>query len=426
MCAAAHEESPPSLSPSVFISYASADRAAARALRDTLGAAGLDVWLDEDELGGGEAWDTKIRNQIRTCTYFMPVISVTTELRREGYFRREWRLAVERTLDLADDVMFLVPVVIDDTRDHGARVPDKFFSVQWLRVPGGQATPALYELAGKLATGEAVAIHPPAPSAGPAARPSGQKARKPEPVPPPFPPVPPFPEPGHRLRFCYELILWSGRMIHALWMRLPKVVRVVASIVIVFNIIAWIFRDSSRPAVTKADKAAMAADLAKTIEAAVNPSETSGKTAGNKTIKSLVAAATDALQTGRPLAIVKFNGSSDETTAYAKSLFGHLFKLLQQNAGGKVSVSPLPLEPDSDDDEALARGTRLESRFVLTGFAQQPAPGQPLTFTAKLYDVKLRTVVWAETYEAVPADADATARRIADAIQQHALPDAQP
>ena len=55
--------------------------------------------------------------------------------------------AVEVTLDLADDVMFLVPVVIDGTRDAGARVPEKFFTVQWLRAPGGQATPELQALA---------------------------------------------------------------------------------------------------------------------------------------------------------------------------------------------------------------------------------------------------------------------------------------
>ena len=61
--------------PSIFLSYASADRAAARKLRDTLATAGLDVWLDEEELTGGDAWDAKIRQQIRTCTYFMPVIS---------------------------------------------------------------------------------------------------------------------------------------------------------------------------------------------------------------------------------------------------------------------------------------------------------------------------------------------------------------
>src|SRR5476649_2558571 len=90
---------PPSPAPSVFISYASEDRAAARALRETLSAAGLEVWYDEEELTGGDAWDKKIRRQIRDCEYFMPVISATTESRKEGYFRREWRLATERSLE---------------------------------------------------------------------------------------------------------------------------------------------------------------------------------------------------------------------------------------------------------------------------------------------------------------------------------------
>lgn len=73
----------------------------------------------------------------------MPVISAQTEARREGYFRREWRLAVDRSHDIADDVMFLLPAVIDGTGENGARVPEKFLTVQWLKIPGGVATPAL-------------------------------------------------------------------------------------------------------------------------------------------------------------------------------------------------------------------------------------------------------------------------------------------
>src|SRR5690349_12657108 len=119
--------------PTLFLSYASEDRAAVLRLRDALTAAGLDVWYDANELGGGDAWDQKIRRQIRECDYFMPVISATTERRKEGYFRREWRLAAERTLDMADDVMFLLPVAIDGTAESGARVPEKFVTVQWLR-----------------------------------------------------------------------------------------------------------------------------------------------------------------------------------------------------------------------------------------------------------------------------------------------------
>ena len=42
-----------------------------------------------------------------------PVISANTQARVEGYFRREWNLAAGRTLDMADDQAFLLPVVID-------------------------------------------------------------------------------------------------------------------------------------------------------------------------------------------------------------------------------------------------------------------------------------------------------------------------
>src|SRR5215469_15448605 len=117
--------------PSVFLSYASEDRSAAQTLKQALATFGLDVWYDESELDGGDAWDQKIRRQIRECDLFMPVVSAQTEARHEGYFRREWRIGVERTLDMADDHIFLLPVVIDATDAATARVPDKFQMVQW-------------------------------------------------------------------------------------------------------------------------------------------------------------------------------------------------------------------------------------------------------------------------------------------------------
>ncbi len=406
--------------PSVFLSYASADRAAARALRDTLAAAGLDVWLDEEELAGGEAWDAKIRNQIRTCTYFMPVISATTEARREGYFRREWRLAVERTLDLADDVMFLVPVVIDATRDTSARVPEKFLAVQWLRVPGGAATPELGQLANKLVAVDALA-HAPAPRVEPAPR-SERKDRKAAPAPPPpFPVFPAYPEPGHHFRFLYNIVLWAGHMVHALWMRLPRTVRVVASVVIVFNVITWAFRESRGSDESRRQKTEAAAEIAKEI--ANNLAGKKGEPTSDS-IKSLVGAAAHALQSGRPLAVVTFGGAGDEGANYAQEAFTETFKLLQPT--GQVGLSPIPLEADDDDDDALARGTKLESQFVLTGFARRPTPGEPLLLTVKLYHVKQRTVAWTETFDATKVAAAAAAARVAEAARTRALPSAQP
>jgi hypothetical protein len=54
------------------------------------------------ELRGGEAWDRQIRKQIHDCALFVPVISAHSDARREGYFRREWKLAAERTADMAE------------------------------------------------------------------------------------------------------------------------------------------------------------------------------------------------------------------------------------------------------------------------------------------------------------------------------------
>jgi TolB-like protein len=71
----------------------------------------------------------------------VPIISVHSQARLEGYFRREWKLAVDRSHDMADEKAFLLPVVIDDTPDRKASVPDKFREVQWSRLPAGNTSP---------------------------------------------------------------------------------------------------------------------------------------------------------------------------------------------------------------------------------------------------------------------------------------------
>jgi hypothetical protein len=119
----------------VFLSYASQDADAARKICDALRAAGVEVWFDQSELRGGDAWDAKIRKQIKECALFVPVISANTQARREGYFRLEWKLAEDRTHLMAKGTPFLLPVCIDDTKDWDAVVPDSFMSVQWTRLP---------------------------------------------------------------------------------------------------------------------------------------------------------------------------------------------------------------------------------------------------------------------------------------------------
>jgi len=123
----------------IFLSYASQDAEAARRICDALRAAGLEVWLDTSELRGGDAWDAAIRKQIKACALFMPIISANTRARAEGYFRLEWKLAVDRSHLMAAERAFLLPVVIDGTGDFEALVPDKFREVQWTHLPAGEA-----------------------------------------------------------------------------------------------------------------------------------------------------------------------------------------------------------------------------------------------------------------------------------------------
>src|SRR5580698_8532943 len=85
----------------VFLSYARQDAEPARRIADALRAFGVEVWFDQNELRGGDSWDAKIKRQIRECALFLPIISASTQLRMEGYFRREWKLGVERTHDMA-------------------------------------------------------------------------------------------------------------------------------------------------------------------------------------------------------------------------------------------------------------------------------------------------------------------------------------
>jgi TolB-like protein/Tfp pilus assembly protein PilF len=125
----------------VFLSYASQDTQAARRICEAFRAAGIEVWIDQSELRGGDAWDQKIRREIRDCALFVPLISANTAARAEGYFRLEWSLAEGRSHMIARNKPFIVPVCIDLTPERGADVPESFQRVQWTRLPDGDTPP---------------------------------------------------------------------------------------------------------------------------------------------------------------------------------------------------------------------------------------------------------------------------------------------
>jgi len=159
------------MSDAVFLSYASQDAESAKRICDGLRADGVEVWFDQSELRGGDAWDQQIRRQIKECALFVPVISEATQARTEGYFRLEWRLADQRTHLMGRNKAFLMPICLDQTPDAGADVPDSFFSVQWTRLQHGDSLHALVQRVRRLLGREGVT-----PSRDTAAVPSGARS----------------------------------------------------------------------------------------------------------------------------------------------------------------------------------------------------------------------------------------------------------
>jgi len=153
----------------IFLSHASEDAEAARRVCEALRAAGLEVWFDQSELRGGDAWDATIRGRIKACGLFIALVSASTEARSEGYFRREWSLAVDRMMDMAEDRAFLVTIAIDATPDSSARVPERFRERQWLRLEAGELPPAAVERIAHLLGRSAAAPPSGAPRSKPAA-----------------------------------------------------------------------------------------------------------------------------------------------------------------------------------------------------------------------------------------------------------------
>jgi hypothetical protein len=125
----------------VFISYAREDLHAVQKLKAGFDAAGITTWFDLERLEGGDDYDRKIQRNIARCSYFMPVVSATTQRRLEAYFRREWSYAIDRARNIAEGALFILPVCIDDTDVATAQVPDKFKALNFTRLPGGEVSP---------------------------------------------------------------------------------------------------------------------------------------------------------------------------------------------------------------------------------------------------------------------------------------------
>ena len=388
---------------SVFLSYASEDREAARSIGDALTRFGLEVWLDQSELGGGDAWDQKIRKQIRECDYFMPIISTHTEARHEGYFRREWRLAVERTLDMADDHLFLLPVVIDDTIEAHARVPEKFLTVQWLRFPEGRA--ALEVLCRRIASGAVVEPQPPKPSAVRVQASSAIAAS----VYPPFPRA----EPGQRLHYWVQVLGW---LFHSAWIffqRLPRWLRIILYLWAVITLVSMCRGHHASSSNSSAD--------AKKIKAVADQYELSKNPADLANLGAQIARQFSDESSNRaasmPVLAIPFAAPPGDTAAekVADAAFAQTYGRLALARHGQIG-----LETDSagsrDPHAAIQRARNHHATYVVYGAVSAQPSGEALLVTVA--DAADGSVLWTQTYPVASADPLKIASEVESAVPQ--------
>jgi hypothetical protein len=378
---------------SVFLSYASDDRQGARVLGDALTSFGLEVWLDESALGGGDAWDQKIRRQIRECDYFMPVVSARTEARHEGYFRREWRLAVERTLDMADDHLFLLPVVIDGTDETRARVPEKFLAVQWLRLPDGQPTPALEALCRRILSGGV-----PEPQIG--RKPAGPPGAAPSPA--RAVAIPQFPreEPGQRVRFWAHVLGW---VFHAGWLYFQRLPRWIRWILYAWGV-GFLVSHGCTPSHHKSAEPS-AAELSKlkaiTDQYQGNVDSADIAKLGAKIAHEFADEASDGPAPNPVLAIPFAAPAGDSAAAkLADTAFAQTYGRLAMSHHGHIDINQ-DSGPSRDAKAALDRARANHASYVVYGAVATQGAAPVLTITVAAAD---GTVVWTRSYPAATAD----------------------
>jgi TIR domain/SIR2-like domain len=118
---------------SIFLSYASEDRAIADAIARQLDEAKLDVWIDHRKLRGGQNFEYVIRRNIKEASLFIALISRQALTGGYSFFRTEWLDALETARGMPPSPPFVILVFIDETRIDPGRglFPPKFSESHW-------------------------------------------------------------------------------------------------------------------------------------------------------------------------------------------------------------------------------------------------------------------------------------------------------
>lgn len=96
----------------VFLCHAKDDKPKVRKLYHRLCADGIDAWLDENELVGGQDWEREIREAVRNSD--VVIICYSKKFNQKGYRQKEVSIAVEEAELLPKGEIYIIPARLEE------------------------------------------------------------------------------------------------------------------------------------------------------------------------------------------------------------------------------------------------------------------------------------------------------------------------
>jgi hypothetical protein len=113
--------------PLVFLCHASEDKPAVRPYRDLLRAAGLDTWLDEDDILAGQSWDQAIREAIRRSRAVL--IFISRHSTKTSYLQEEIKAVLDEASRQPQGTIFMIPALLE-----ACPMPVQLSAYQWVEL----------------------------------------------------------------------------------------------------------------------------------------------------------------------------------------------------------------------------------------------------------------------------------------------------
>jgi hypothetical protein len=95
-----------------FISYAREDENIAMRLYADLKKAGMDLWIDKENLIPGQNWKLAINQAIKNFNYFIPLLS-SNSVKKRGHVQKEFKYGLKVLEEIPPGEIFIIPVRID-------------------------------------------------------------------------------------------------------------------------------------------------------------------------------------------------------------------------------------------------------------------------------------------------------------------------